>query len=115
MRFVAASALIHEAIPIFRTEPATQAAVLHVIAGAAGLLLFVGLWTTISGLVAALVELWTIYSQDGDPWPKILLGTLCVASALLGPGVWSVDAGLYGWKRIDIRVSETRKSHQDPR
>lgn len=40
MRFVAASALIHEAIPIFRTEPATKAAVLHVIAGAAGLLLF---------------------------------------------------------------------------
>jgi hypothetical protein len=33
----------------------------------------------------------------------MLLGTLGAALALLGPGGCSVDARLFGWKRIDIR------------
>jgi hypothetical protein len=32
-----------------------------------------------------------------------MLATLGAALALLGPGGWSVDARLFGWKRIDIR------------
>jgi uncharacterized membrane protein YphA (DoxX/SURF4 family) len=32
----------------------------------------------------------------------ILLATLGTAVALLGPGAWSVDARLFGWKRINI-------------
>jgi uncharacterized membrane protein YphA (DoxX/SURF4 family) len=66
-------------------------------------LLIVGLWTPIAGGLVALVELWHIYVQTGDIWFHILLGTLCIALALLGPGALSLDARLFGWKRIDIR------------
>jgi len=31
-----------------------------------------------------------------------MLATLAIALALIGPGAWSVDARLFGWKRIDI-------------
>jgi len=31
----------------------------------------------------------------------LLLGTAAVALAMLGPGLWSIDARLFGWKRIE--------------
>jgi hypothetical protein len=68
------------------------------------MLLLAGLWTPISGALVAVFELWDTFSQPGDPWAKILLGALGVALALLGPGAWSIDARLFGWKRIDIRA-----------
>jgi uncharacterized membrane protein YphA (DoxX/SURF4 family) len=49
------------------------------------------------------IYIWDMFSQIGDPWTKILLITLCAALALLGPGAWSVDARLFGWKRVDIQ------------
>jgi hypothetical protein len=29
------------------------------------------------------------------------LGTVGAGVAMLGPGLWSVDARLYGWKRLE--------------
>lgn len=70
---------------------------------AAGLLLLAGLWTPIAGSLVALLAVWSAISEPGDLWAKIFLGTIGLGLALLGPGQWSMDARLFGWKRIDFR------------
>jgi putative oxidoreductase len=70
---------------------------------AAGILLLAGLWTPASGSVIAALEVWNwISTKPADPWATILLASIGAALALLGPGAWSVDARLFGWKRIDL-------------
>jgi hypothetical protein len=77
-------------------------AVLSVLLIGAGLLLLVGLWTPIAGTLVAAIEVWKTFLLPADLWVYILLGTLGAALALLGPGAWSVDAHLFGWKRVEL-------------
>jgi uncharacterized membrane protein YphA (DoxX/SURF4 family) len=50
----------------------------------------------------AILGLWNSISQSGDLSANIFLATIGAALAMLGPGAWSVDAKLFGWKRIDV-------------
>ena len=68
--------------------------------GAAGLLLCAGLWTPIAGGVLSILALWFVFSGAGDPWAQILLASVGAALAMLGPGAWSIDARLFGRKRL---------------
>ncbi len=74
----------------------------ELIAAGAGLLLLAGLWTPMAGALVAIVELWFAFSRPNDPWTPLLLGALGAGLAMLGPGAWSIDARLFGRKRIDI-------------
>jgi hypothetical protein len=69
---------------------------------AAGTLLLAGLWTPLSGSLVAVFALWNVILHCGDLWAAILVGSIGAGLALLGPGMWSVDARLFGWRRIDI-------------
>jgi uncharacterized membrane protein YphA (DoxX/SURF4 family) len=75
----------------------------HMVAAGIGLLLLFGSWTAVAGVMAAIIETVIAFSHNGDPWVSVLLASLGVALALLGPGTWSVDARRFGWKRIEIR------------
>lgn len=69
---------------------------------AAGLLMLIGLWTPVGCLLAVITESWLLLVADIGPQPAILLLSIGVAVAMLGPGSWSIDAVLFGRRRLDI-------------
>jgi uncharacterized membrane protein YphA (DoxX/SURF4 family) len=102
MRVVLGIALIARSVTKLLGDPPMLLTVLSVLLIGAGLLLLAGLWTPIAGTLVAAIEVWKISLLPEDLWVYILLGTLGAALALLGPGGWSADARLFGWKRVEL-------------
>jgi putative oxidoreductase len=100
MRLVGGTAFVARAVPSLDGAPgAVAAAVLAIVAG---LFLLAGFWTPIAGSLVAATGIWFAWSHPGDPLASILLATIGAALALVGPGAWSIDARLFGWRRIDV-------------
>ena len=102
MRLVLGSALLVRAcLTLWSAPPPINVTAAALILLGAGILLITGLWTPIAGTLVALTEIWKMLILPGDKWLWLMLGTLGAALAMLGPGFWSVDARLYGWKRLE--------------
>jgi hypothetical protein len=106
MRLVVGSALVVRAVSKLWIDPPLNVTIPAVLAIGAGILLIAGLWTPIAGTSVALIEIWKIIMLPGDKWVWLLLGTAGAALAMLGPGLWSIDARLFGWKRIEAPPRE---------
>jgi putative oxidoreductase len=102
LRLVVGSFLIHDGIVGLMAAPQRESIVVHVIATIAGILLLLGLWTPIAGVIIALSETWIALAGTDHPRGTILMATLGIALAILGPGALSIDARLFGRKRLDI-------------
>jgi putative oxidoreductase len=102
LRAVAAIPPIQHGIAGLLTNPLPPLINLQLLAAGAATLLLVGLWTPVAGVLLAIAELCLVFSHPVDPWRHILLGALGAALAMLGPGAWSIDARLFGRKRIHI-------------
>jgi uncharacterized membrane protein YphA (DoxX/SURF4 family) len=102
LRLGAGIVLFHNGV-VGSVESAQQQHFLELLIEAGvGLFLCAGLWTPIAGGAAAIIGLWGAFWRSGDPWSQILLAILGTGLAMLGPGAWSVDARLFGRKRIRI-------------
>ena len=104
MRLVVGSILLARTVPtVFGHQPLETLAAATLLAGCAILLVF-GIWTPISGAFVAATELYRIAAFHSDVLVSVLLATIACALAMLGPGLWSVDARLFGWKRVEVPI-----------
>jgi putative oxidoreductase len=103
LRLAAGGFLIAGRVPAVWPVTHTGQLELRVVLGSLGVLILCGLWTPVLGSFVAFVELSIVFSRAGDDATHILLAILGASLALLGPGAWSIDARIFGRKRIDIR------------
>jgi putative oxidoreductase len=102
LRAAATIPVVQHGIAGILIAPQPAHLVLQLMAAGAAALLLAGFWTPVAGLLLAVPEVILAFSHSGDPWIHILLGALGAALAMLGPGAWSVDARLFGRKRIQL-------------
>jgi uncharacterized membrane protein YphA (DoxX/SURF4 family) len=111
LRFGAGIPLVYDGFRGLFTTPQFVPFMRELLVAGAGMLLLAGLWTPVSGALAAILELWIAFSGADNLRAVLLLAALGAALALLGPGAWSVDARLFGRKRIDIPNRGTALRH----
>ena len=104
LRLAAAIPLLIAGSPQLRGLPPSASLPVHVVAVATGIFLFAGLWTPFAAALQAVIEIWTVYSAAGEAGIHLLLAALGIGLVMLGPGAWSIDARLFGRKRIEIRT-----------
>jgi putative oxidoreductase len=102
LRLVAGVLLVLDGVAGLRGAPQHESVPLQVIAAIAGIFLLPGLWTPIAGAVVTLTELWIVLTGTAHLRSAILLATIGASLAVLGPGARSIDALLFGRKRLDI-------------
>ena len=99
LRMMAGGGLVYGGIASAWSAP-HSAMLPSVLTAGAGVLLGVGLYTPLAGIVAAIVEAWIAFSHPANLSSIGLIG-LGLSLAMIGPGAWSIDARLFGRKQID--------------
>ena len=94
--------LVHDGLAELLSASQWHEIVRQLLATGAGILLLIGSFTPIAGALVVVVELWTAVSRADNLRTCIGLAVVGAALAMLGPGIWSLDARLFGRKRIDI-------------
>jgi putative oxidoreductase len=74
----------------------------YLIAAVAGGFLLLGLWTPLAGITIAASALWVfLFAWPGYSLTPIIVAVLGATAAMIGPGMWSLDARLYGRKHLE--------------
>jgi putative oxidoreductase len=99
LRAAAAIPLVHAGLP---TVASSSPTLLEVATAGAAILLLIGLWTPLAGALIAVAELGLAVLHPAESWMYVHFAAMGAALAMLGPGGCSLDARLFGRKRIQI-------------
>jgi uncharacterized membrane protein YphA (DoxX/SURF4 family) len=99
LRAAAAVPLVYAGLP---TVASSSPALLEVVAAGAAILLLIGLWTPVAGVLIAGAELGLAILHPAEPWMYVHFAAMGAALAMLGPGRCSLDARLFGRKQLQI-------------
>lgn len=99
LRAVAAIPLLYRGL---LTLGSSSPVFVDLVTAGAAILLLIGLWTPIAGVLIAIVEVGLAVLNAAEPWMHVRAATLGLALAMLGPGGCSLDARLFGRKQIKI-------------
>jgi len=109
LRVAAGSIVVARGVCALGNAVSTGTGIFQFVAAAAALLFIIGLWTPAAAAVLFILELWRMVSRPEYLAVEVLLSAIGLAIALLGPGACSVDARLFGWKRIDIGTGNKKR------
>jgi hypothetical protein len=101
MRLVVGAVLVLRASSKLSGATPIHGTIAAALQAGSGILIIPGLWTPVAGILVALTEISQIMTTDADPLACLLVGTIGAALAMLGPGLWSADARLFGWRRVE--------------
>ena len=102
LRIVSGGVLILDGVEKIRAGDPIGLLITGLFAILDGAFLVTGLWTPIAGPLVIVLSTWRILVQHQDPHLGILLAAVGAMLGLVGPGALSLDARLFGWKRIDL-------------
>ena len=68
-----------------------------------GALLSMGLWTPVVAVLASVLQLGLLPATSGTIEIHLVRASIGLCIAMLGPGAWSIDARLFGPRRVEIR------------
>jgi len=110
MRLVVGAVVLCHAGPSLWSDPPLHIMVAYTSLSVAALLLIAGLWTPVAGAVVAVIAISEIVTTGEPPVGRLLAATIAGALTMLGPGRLSIDARLFGWKRIDVPIHRSNSS-----
>ena len=102
LRIVSGGVLIMDGVEKIRAGDPIGLLITGLFAILDGAFLVTGLWTPIAGPIVIVLSTWRILVQHQDPHLGILLAAVGAMLGLVGPGALSLDARLFGWKKIDL-------------
>jgi uncharacterized membrane protein YphA (DoxX/SURF4 family) len=108
LRIAASVPLLAVAMARLWAEPVDVAVWLLILACVSGTLMLAGVWTPFAAALLAILEGILACAGPAFEWTHLIHALIGLSLVMLGPGYWSIDAHLYGRKRIDLSHSQDR-------